>query len=250
MYATRHDRCEVYAHTKEYYQNYPITESIVLKRSEDVTPEDIRKLEFKYPKVVVAPVFKRDCIYVALDYIQRGFNPIILNMSSWRWAGGGVENGASAQEEELFRRSNYFKHLHQKYYPFKQFMTIVSKGVEFFRNGPDKGYTLMDKPVKIDCIAAPAPKQPQLSPNFEDFGYDKDRDFMESKIRVLLYNAAKNGNDCIILSAWGCGAYGCPPKTVARLFKKVLAEFAGVFRETPFAVLGDNYTPFAEEFRL
>jgi len=65
---------------------------------------------------------------------------------------------------------------------------------------------------------------------------------------MLLYTAAKNGNDSIILSAWGCGAYRCPPKAVASLFKIVIGEFAGVFKETPFAVLYDNFKPFADEF--
>lgn len=248
MNSTNSNRRIVYRQTKEHYQNAPPRESFIFKRSNDITPAEMQTLEFKYPKTIMAPVIQKDCVYVALDYIQRGFNPIILNMSSWRWAGGGVENGASAQEEELFRRSDYFTHLHQKYYPFKQLMTIISKGVEFYRNGPDKGYALMDRPVRIDCIAAPAPKHPELSASLQDFARAEDRAFMESKIRVLLYNAAKNGNDCIILSAWGCGAYGCPPKAVAKLFKKVLAEFAGVFRETPFAVLGNNYAPFAQEF--
>jgi uncharacterized protein (TIGR02452 family) len=101
----------------------------------------------------------------------------------------------------------------------------------------------------MDCIAAPALRDPQLNSTFDDFGLEENRNMMENKIRVLLYTAAKNGNDSIILSAWGCGAFGCPPKGVAKLFKKVLGEFAGVFRETPFAILGNNYLPFFEEFR-
>jgi uncharacterized protein (TIGR02452 family) len=86
-----------------------------------------------------------------------------------------------------------------------------------------------------------------LNASQDDFGNEYSRRTMEEKMRVLLYNAAKNGNDCIILSAWGCGAFHCPPKGVSRLFQKVLKEFAGVFRETPFAILGDNYAPFAQE---
>lgn len=243
-----HDRCEVYLQTKEHYSRMISQESNVFKRDRSLTKNEMDQLSFQYPKVIVAPVLNKDCVYVALDYVKKGFNPIILNMSSWRRPGGGVENGAGAQEEELFRRSNYFKHLHQKYYPFRNYDTIISKGVEFFRNGRDKGYILMEYPVKIDCIAAPALRNPQLTPDFQDFAFEGDKLKMEEKIRILLYHAAKNGNDCVILSAWGCGAFGCPPKGVSKLFKKVLKEFAGVFKETPFAILGDNYTPFANEF--
>ena len=164
------------------------------------------------------------------------------------WAGGGVEYGCRAQEEELFRRSNYFKHLHQKYYPINKLDTIISHGVEFFRNGYDKGYILLDKPVQIDCIAAPAIRNPELNKARDNFALDKDYDFMKQKIRMLLYTAAKNGNDSIILSAWGCGAFNCPVIAVARLFRECLNEFAGIFRETPFAILGKNFQPFYNEF--
>jgi uncharacterized protein (TIGR02452 family) len=243
-----HDRTEVYIQTKAHYRNTANQPSSVIRRSTPITKKEMETLEYKYPKVVISPVINKDCVYVALDYYQRGYNPIILNMSSWRRAGGGVETGAGAQEEELFRRSNYHKHLHQSYYPFKNFDTIVSKGVEFFRNGREVGYIRMKKPVSFDCIAAPALRHPQLTPDFQDFGIEEDKQKMEEKIRVLLYTAAKNGNDCIILSAWGCGAFGCPPKSVSKLFKKVLNEFAGVFRETPFAIIGDNYSYFYQEF--
>jgi uncharacterized protein (TIGR02452 family) len=242
------DRREVYRQTKEHYRNTPNQPSSVFRRSTPITKQDIDSLNYKYPKVVNAPVINDDCLYVALDYYQRGYNPIVLNMSSWKHPGGGVETGAGAQEEELFRRSNYHKYLHREYYPFKNYDTIISKGVEFFRTGCDRGYIPMKTPVKLDCIAAPALRNPQLTPNFQDFGLEDDKKRMEEKIRVLLYTAAKNGNDCIILSAWGCGAFYCPPKGVSKLFKKVLNEFAGVFKETPFAIIGDNYLPFYQEF--
>jgi len=249
MFPLTYNRVEVYKQTRDHYKNVPTVESIVNRRSNEITFKEMESLSYNYPKQVIAPVINKDCVYVALDYVERGFHPILLNMSSWRCPGGGVKSGASAQEEELFRRSNYFKHLHEKYYPFRNYDTIVSKGVEFLRSGSDKGYTSLSKPFKIDCIAAPALRNPQLSSSYDDFGNEEDIYRMEQKIRVLLYTAAKNGNDSIILSAWGCGAFGCPPKGVAGLFKKVLKEFAGVFRETPFAIIGANFQPFFEEFQ-
>lgn len=238
----------VWEQTEEHYKNTAEHSSSIFRRSVDITLNEMNALEYKYPKVVVAPVIEKDCVYVAIDYKERGFNPILLNMSDWRVAGGGVRHGSRAQEEELFRRSNYYKHLSQDLYPLKKLDTTISHGVEFFRYGKDRGYILMDKPVKIDCIGAPALRFPQVLESFEDFEYQEDRERMEQKIRMLLYTAAKNGNDCVVLSAWGCGAYGCPAKGVAKLFKNVLQEFAGVFRETPFAILYDNYRPFAEVF--
>jgi uncharacterized protein (TIGR02452 family) len=106
----------------------------------------------------------------------------------------------------------------------------------------------MEEPVKIDCIAAPALCHPQVTRDGADFAHEEDRELMKQKIRMLLYTAAKAGADCPVLSAWGCGAYGCPPKAVAQLFKEALEEFAGVFKEVPFAIIGPNYAPFLEVF--
>lgn len=248
MFEPEYNALIVWQQTNDYYKDFLKQDSSVFRRSNSVSLNDIHTLKREYPTQVITPIINNDCIYVAINYKERGFNPIILNMSDWKLAGGNVEGGSRAQEEELFRRSNYYKHLHQEYYPLKGLDTIVSHSVEFFRYGKDKGYVLIENPVKIDCIAAPALRFPQLNSTFDDFGNEDDRVIMKNKIRALLYTAAENGNDSIILSAWGCGAYGCPPKAVAKLFREVLNEFAGVFRETPFAILGNNALPFTQEF--
>jgi uncharacterized protein (TIGR02452 family) len=237
----------VWLGTKRYYKDMNEVESQVFRRSDDITLDEINLLNRNWPKEVKAPIIKKDCIYVATEYKENGFNPILLNMSDWEVSGGGVEYGSPAQEEELFRRSNYFKHLSQALYPLYNLDTTVSNNVEFCRRGIDRGYKFMIKPVKIDCIGAPALRLPLINTD-GDYLHERDKEKMRQKIRMLLLTAAKNGNDSIILSAWGCGAYGCPPKQTALLFKEVLTEFAGVFRETPFAILGDNYQYFYDVF--
>jgi uncharacterized protein (TIGR02452 family) len=119
--------------------------------------------------------------------------------------------------------------------------TIVSPGVEFSRYGIDQGYSPMDAPVKVDCVAAAAIMFPQLTPDGQAFAFDQDRVTMINKVRTLLYVCALNQNDCVVLSAWGCGAYGGPVVEIAKIFKQVLGEFAGVFKETPFAIIHSNY---------
>jgi hypothetical protein len=64
----------------------------------------------------------------------------------------------------------------------------------------------------------------------------------------------------VILSAFGCGAYGNPPKHMARLFKETISgHFKGVFKEIIFAIFDDhnaykldpdgNLTSFAKVFK-
>lgn len=247
MFDFTRNRRTVWVQTKAYYKHMPEIKSQVFRRSNDVTLDEINSLERIWPKEVNVSIIKKDCIYVAIEYKEKGFNPILLNMSDWEVSGGGVDYGSPAQEEELFRRSNYYKHLSQNLYPLYNLDTTISNNVEFFRYGIDKGYMIMDRPIQIDCIGAPAVCLPLLNSD-GDYLNEKNKEFMRQKIRMLLLTAAQNGNDSIILSAWGCGAYGCPPKSTALLFKEVLTEFAGVFQETPFAILGDNYQHFYDVF--
>ena len=51
-------------------------------------------------------------------------------------------------------------------------------------------------------------------------------------------------NNILVLSAWGCGAFGCPPYHMAKIFKKVLKVYDGIFEEIIFAILGPNYELF------
>jgi len=48
--------------------------------------------------------------------------------------------------------------------------------------------------------------------------------------------AIANGHDSIVLSAFGCGAYRCPPRQVAELFKQVIGEYGSYFKKIVFAI--------------
>ena len=84
---------------------------------------------------------------------------------------------------------------------------------------------------------------------------------VKKKIRSVLRTAILTGNTCLVLGAWGCGAFGCPSKHMASLFKKILdeEEFKGRFSRICFAILEDqnsvrennkegNYKPFKDLF--
>ena len=45
------------------------------------------------------------------------------------------------------------------------------------------------------------------------------------KIRTIFKIGVHLGYECMVLSALGCGAFRNPPKQVAELFEKVIAEF-------------------------
>jgi len=187
-------------------------------------------------------VVENDCIYAALE-APTG-RTCILNMADWCKAGGLVEAGSRAQEEELFRRSNLFKHLHQKYYPMRLNQTVYSHNVEFFKQGADQYYKRMSTPIKFDVISAPSLCGVPTTLCGQYFRKETDAVTMMEKIRQLFLIAAEQKVDTLILSAWGCGAFGGPPINTAQLFKQVIEEFDGLIPNVVFAVLGYNYEPF------
>ena len=188
-------------------------------------------------------VVQQDCVYAAASSNRTG-RICILNMADWTRAGGNVAGGSRAQEEELFRRSDLHKHLHQRYYPMRPFQTVYSRDVSFHRAGPDMDYALIPE-QRYDVISAPALVGPYLTEDSSHFADEKDAEFMRQKIRHLFAIAYEQGVDTLVLSAWGCGAYGGPPQHTAELFREALTEFDGIIPHVVFAVLGDNYEPFA-----
>jgi uncharacterized protein (TIGR02452 family) len=231
------DRIKVWQETKTYYASHPYQQSTVFY-DELLTPSGLpltkknltTKIEF----------VNRDCVEVAIDALQEGQKPLLLNMCSWFKPGGGVEKGAGAQEEDLFRRSNYHKFLNPRLYPLQEYGTILSNQVEFYRNSREHRYSPMKNKYKIDCIAAAAVKNPTLTSKNQL--NKKDADMMRKKINIICQVAMKNNNDCLVLSAWGCGAYGCPPEHMGQLFREVIDKYNGQFKKVIFAIIDGTTT--------
>lgn len=84
-------------------------------------------------------------------------------------------------------------------------------------------------------VASAALRHPKLD---EDGNYlnASDRDAMREKIRMMYMLAYQKGYDALVLSAYGCGAFGNPPHEVAQLFNEVNEEFWGCFKYIGFGV--------------
>ena len=189
-------------------------------------------------------VVDMDTLDAGIELKRKGYRPVVLNMCDWIFAGGCIDAGSTTQEEDLFRRSNYFTTLTNKLYPLKDTDTIYSREVLIFRENAQKRYKLMNKGVFMDLVAGPAPLKPHQDNG--RFTKQEDIDLFKNKMRMLLKVAYANGNDSVVLSAWGCGAFYCPPEHTAELFKEVLEEFNGSFKVFVFAILGKgkNYNAF------
>jgi uncharacterized protein (TIGR02452 family) len=239
------DRILVWQQIKEYYSNYPEQESMLLK---ELPREELETCPRPYETEI--SFLKDDCIDVAIYYKTiKGLNPLVLNMCDWDVAGGIVDLGANTQEEECFRRSNYFKHLRtEDFYPLEAIDTILSRDVEYSRHGSKLGYISLNNPVYLDMVAAPALDCPRMDTETYRMCDPIELELFKDKIRMLFYVGMKNGNDSLVLSAWGCGAFGCPAEHVGHLFRSIVVEYAGMFKHITFAILGNNYELFKKGY--
>ena len=55
-------------------------------------------------------------------------------------------------------------------------------------------------------------------------------------IRNILEVAAANDVDILVLGAFGCGAFCNPPEVVARVFRRITAEYRHCFETIEYAV--------------
>lgn len=225
-------------------------------------------------------VLNQDCILATRDLVKQGFNPALLNMASLYHPGGGVLTGASAQEEELCRRSTLAISLYQfslpggrygdladmvrvkrraERYPMDNtYGGIYSPGITFFRATKDEGYALMDEPFSAAVISVASlnynPKHGHNSLDSNGNIPETDKPILKEKIRTILRIGALKCHDSLVLGALGCGAFCTPPAQMARLFHEVLdeKEFKGRFSKIVFAIIdspsSNNYRPFLKEF--
>jgi len=233
------DKMAVWEDTKRIIGATKTPFSASIKYDASLLPqtEPTRKYE---TEVTVVP---DDCIDVAVLEQKRGGSVILLNMADIHRPGGNVDVGSPAQEECCFRRSDYSRHLLPSLYPLLGSQIIFSPGVEYIKTGETNQYSLTS-PTRLDMMAIAALRFPQLDGSYSKYAYDKDRDSMAKKIDAIFRLPAHLGHDVLVLSAFGCGAYGNPPTEVVKLFQQALVRYRGSFKKVIFAVLGENYPIF------
>ena len=235
-----------------FYQNPPRVDSVAAAESS------------------VCDAVNDDCIEVTRKLVEEGYRPIMLNMANRHTPGGGVLNGARAQEESLFRQSNLCVSLYQyddyhagllglplgngRYPMDRETGGIYSGRVTFFRTSSRQGDALVETPFECAVVSVAAINRPDLT------SYGTLAPWAaaatKTKIRTMLRIGLLHGHDAIVLGAWGCGAFRNPPEHMASLFHEVLREpeFAGKYRVVRFAVIEDhnsrhsNFAPFDREF--
>lgn len=245
---TRPVRVQVYKNTQKISEQGKYTingkevnlevpgESTVYEK-EIVLPADIEKNSTN----TIFEVVNEDCLETARRLQNE--NPLLLNMANRQTPGGGVVGGAGAQEECLFRSSNYFQTLYEVGYAYpmnRDFGGIYSPDVTVFRDLESNGYALLEEPFKVSFVAVSAINNPALT---SDGHLTKPMEIGTiNKIKTILNIAVLHGHKTLILSALGCGAFHNPPEDIACLFKKLLQEepYYHYFEKVVFAIKKDH----------
>ena len=199
-------------------------------------------------------VINSDCLQEAEAHVLGGSKVAVLNMANSKNAGGGFRSGAGAQEENIHRRSDVFRFLwgrRHALYPIKTGEAIMSEGVTVFRGPEESGYPFLEKPFRVTIISCAALYRPLLRTRYSNIGDEGEpemeteaADDMRVRIKTILYAAERSECDTIILSAFGCGAFRCPPGHVALIFRQeILANTMAYSRKKViFAIFNDHNT--------
>ena len=274
----------VFQDTQKLYQNTEElrTQTALSRRNQVCITEAmplISQARDKYAKPLEIRVTGRRSFEVAKSYATLGgefkddSNVAVLNFASASHAGGGVENGASAQEESLCRISTLYPclredSLHEKFYkphrvahdPIHSDDCIYTPNVVVFKSDTSKPQTQeRSEWYRVNVITCAAPNLRDTPSNkFNPFdgrdkaylSYDEQRTLHEKRARRILNIAAMFGNDTVILGAFGCGVFSNDPRAVAEGMRNALMEFSHTFQTVEFAVYGGavNYGAFADVF--
>ena len=191
---------------------------------------------------------------------------LVLNLANPFHPGGGVKNGAKAQEEDLCRKSSLLLSLESRnseaYYKYNRSLdtymgsdaVIINPYVEIIK---DENGNLLDDTVVVSVLTCAAP---MIKHGLEGMSQTEYEVMVYNRIEGMLKVAAFLGYKDLILGAFGCGAFGNDARIVSDIFYKVLKEFdydgmkeSDMFSSIIFAVMDHsenqyNYKEFCRNF--
>ena len=199
-----------------------------------------------------------DSFSMAREMMKKRKDPIlILNLANPVNPGGGVRNGARAQEEDLCRKSSLLCSLEVEsaspYYRYNRSLNthngsdavIITPEVEIIKDENDE---YLDESIIVSVMTCAAPML-----NTVNNGLNKKEyyDLMHSRIEGMLKVAKINGYKNLVLGAFGCGAFNNDAKVVSDIFWDVFDEIGNQFEEVNFAVLdkSNKHYNFKQFFR-
>lgn len=210
-----------------------LSPSIKLKmKNEDIIQNFTKEFTSTYIQVLNQDVIKT-CIELHNQISQNpNQNILVLNLASKKTYGGGVKNGAMAQEEELFRKTTYGKHKGAELYPLNLGEFVLTPNVYVIK---DEKYNKLcgEKIFPVDMLAISVICNPKLiAKKFSESDYKITFEKIETIFKYALHNKNKN----LILGAIGCGVFSNPPMEIISMYNICITKYNGYFENIIFAV--------------
>lgn len=187
-----------------------------------------------------------DCLDAGLILKKLGFKSAVLNMASAFNPGGGYLNGAGAQEEQLFRRTNLHMCLDMQkssLYPIPRTGAIYTQDALVIKKSEIEGYEPLDSIETMNFIASAAHRckvGDTVNVNKRIYLSKDIEEVTKQKVHTILRTGIIYGNNAIVLSAYGCGAYGNPAYHIANIFKNIIGEYKPYYKVIAFAIIDDK----------
>ena len=232
----------------------------VAQENQQVIPEteildDARTILYDNPATVI--VSKKRSFEAASAYKDQ--KVCVHNFASASNPGGGVKNGANAQEECLCRCSNLYLCLKMPklwddfYFPHRTARNplhnddiIYTPGVRIIKSDTATPELLPESQwFNVDIITCAAPNLRERPGNSYNPGDGSvpvkitDKALLqlhEKRLRKILDVAYIKGNEIVILGAFGCGAFSNNPYVVATAAKNVIEDYLYKFKIIEFAI--------------
>jgi len=263
----KHKNIEVFNDTKRLCEDNEVirkaldnsrnAQEIILE-ADDFTKPDLHIYDDR-AKIVIS---KKRSLEAASFY--KGSKTAVLNFASATNAGGGVVNGASAQEECICRccglyfclaidevKYKFYQPHRDAHFQVYNDDIIYTPNMLVFKSDTSKPELLDEKDwYKVDMITCAAPNIRALNDKIRKGVIDKSvtsedniYKIHEKRLRRILDVAVAHKCETIILGAYGCGAFGNDPNIVATAAKNVLVDYMHAFKNIEYAVYcGSNDT--------
>lgn len=195
-------------------------------------------------------VINQDSLVAAADLKRRERRVAVLNMACSAYFGGGYQSGAFTQEEEIARRTTLAVGFHwllgtkiaERLYPIhktpegapSKTAVLYNPTVRVLRDQQNK-LLPPEEQFEIGVVSAAAfdfRGKPEAVAGMTE----EQRAITTDKVTNLFKAAKQTDADTVVLGALGCGAFKNQPKEVADIFRRVIREFGGHFREIVFAI--------------
>ena len=258
----REENIDIFQDTLRIFQENEclIKATKVAQENQQVIPEteildDTRTTLYDNPATVI--VSKKRSFEAASAYKDQ--KVCVHNFASASNPGGGVKNGANAQEECLCRCSNLYlclkmPKLWDDFYlphrtarnPLHNDDIIYTPGVRIIKSDTATPKLLPKSQwFNVDVITCAAPNLRERPGNSYNTGDGSvtvkitDKELLqlhEKRLRKILDVAYIKGNEIVILGAFGCGAFSNNPYVVATAAKNVIKDYLYKFKIIEFAI--------------